>query len=147
MSHAGTTKRVVFTTWGSFGDLHPFMALALELQERGHSSVIATAPLYREKIEAEGIGFHPVRPDLPPPDADSSADVIRRVSNARWGPSYLFRELLVPHLRKTYADTLAAVTADGGADLLVSHQVPLTARLVAEKTNTKWISSVLFQLH
>jgi rhamnosyltransferase subunit B len=122
------------------------MALALELQERGHFPVIATAPIYREKIEAEGIGFYPVRPDLPQPDADSTADIIRRVSNARWGPSYLFRKLLVPHLRETYADTLAAVTADGGADLLVSHQVPLTAPLVAQKTGAKWISSVLFPI-
>lgn len=146
MSQLGTKKRVVFTTWGSFGDLHPFMALALELQARGHTSVIATSPLYREKVEAAGIVFHPVRPDLPPPDAAGSAEIIRRVSNARWGPSYLFRELLVPHLHETYADTLAAVTADGGADLLVSHQVPLTAPLVAEKTGIKWISSVLFPI-
>ena len=146
MSLFSTKKRVVFTTWGSFGDLHPFMALALELQERGYISVIATSPLYREKVEAEGISFHPVRPDLPPPDAETSAEIIRRVSNARWGPSYLFRELLVPHLRETYADTLAAVTAEGGANLLVSHQVPLTAPLVAEKTGVKWISSVLFPI-
>ena len=137
---------MVFTTWGSFGDLHPFMALALELQERGHVSLIATSPIYREKVEAEGIGFYPVRPDLPPPDAETSADIIRRVSHARWGPSYLFRELLVPHLRDTYADTLAAATANGGADLLVSHQVPLTAPLVAEITGLKWISSVLFPI-
>ena len=146
MSQVGTTKRVVFTTWGSFGDLHPFMALALELKQRGYVSVIATSALYREKVEAEGIGFHPVRPDLPAPDAEVSADIIRRVSNARWGPGYLFRELLIPYLRETYADTLAAVTADGGADLLVSHQVPLTAPLVAEKTGIKWISSVLFPI-
>src|SRR5918998_6906202 len=146
MSQFGKKKRVVFTTWGSFGDLHPFMALALELQKRGYVSVIATSPLYREKVEAEGIGFHPVRPDLPQPDAETSADIIRRVSHARWGPSYLFRELLVPHLRETYADTLAAATAEGRADLLVSHQVPLTAPLVAEKTGIKWISSVLFPI-
>jgi len=146
MPESGATKRVVFTTWGSFGDLHPFMALALELMQRGYVSVIATSPIYREKVEAEGIGFYPVRPDLPPPDAETSAEIIRRVSNARWGPGYLFRELLVPHLRETYADTLAAATADGGADLLVSHQVPLTAPLVAEKTGIKWISSVLFPI-
>jgi rhamnosyltransferase subunit B len=146
MSQFGIKKRVVFSTWGSFGDLHPFMALALELQERGYQSVIATSPLYREKVEAEGIAFHPVRPDLPPPDAAYSAEIIRRVSSARWGPSYLFRELLVPHLRETYADTLAAVAAEGGADLLVSHQVPLTAPLVAEKMGIKWISSVLFPI-
>ena len=143
MSKLKTTKRVVFTTWGSFGDLHPFMALALELQGRGYDSVIATSPIYREKVEAQGLGFHPVRPDLPPPDAETTADIIRRVSHARWGPSYLFRQLLIPHLRETYTDTLAAVT---GADLLVSHQVPLTAPLVAEKTGIKWISSVLFPI-
>ena len=28
------SKRIVFTTWGSFGDIHPFMGLALELQAR-----------------------------------------------------------------------------------------------------------------
>lgn len=122
------------------------MALALELQERGYHSVIATSPLYREKVEAEGLAFHPLRPDLPSPDSETSAELIRRVSHGRGGPSYLFRELLVPHLRETYADTLAAVTADGGADLLVSHQVPLTAPLVAEKTGVKWISSVLFPI-
>lgn len=146
MSQSSKTKRVVFTTWGSFGDLHPFMALALELRERGYVSVIATSPIYRDKVEAEGLGFHPVRPDIPPMDAETSADIIRRVSHARWGPSYLFRQLLIPHLRETYADTLGAVTADGGADLLVSHQVPLTAPLVAAKTGTKWISSVLFPI-
>ena len=146
MSRLITKKRVVFTTWGSFGDLHPFMALALELQRRGHVSVIATSPVYREKVEAEGIAFYPVRPDIPPLDTETSADVIRRVSNARRGPGYLFRELLVPHLRETYADTLAAVTREGGADLLVSHQVPLTAPLVAEKTGINRISSVLFPI-
>jgi len=119
------------------------MALALELQGRGYESVIATSPIYREKVEAQGLGFHPVRPDLPSPDAPTTADIIRRVSNARWGPSYLFRQLLIPHLRETYADTLDAVA---GADLLVSHQVPLTAPLVAEKTGVKWISSVLFPI-
>ena len=143
MSQFGTKKRVVFTTWGSFGDLHPFMALALELRKRGYISVIATSPIYREKVEAAGIAFHPVRPDLPQPDTETASEIIRRVLDARGGPAYLFRELLVPHLRETYADTLAAVTAEGGADLLVSHQVPLTAPLVAEKTRIKWISSVL----
>jgi MGT family glycosyltransferase len=122
------------------------MALALELQQHGHASVIATSPIYREKVEAEGLRFLPVRPDLPPPDGETAAEMIRRVSSARWGPGYLFRQLLMPHLRETYADTLAAVTSDGGADLLVSHQVPLTAPLVAQKTGIKWISSVLFPI-
>lgn len=146
MAQFWTKHRIVFTTWGSFGDLHQYMALALELQERGYRPVIATSPVYREKVEAVGIAFHPVRPDLPPPDTEASIDIIRRALDARGGPSYVLRELLVPHLRETYADTFAAVTAEGGADLLVSHPVPLTAPLVAEKTCIKWVSSVVFPM-
>jgi MGT family glycosyltransferase len=146
MSEFGTKRRVLFATWGSFGDLHPYMALALELQQRGHHCGIATSPVYREKVEAEGIAFYPVRPDLPHAGGERSAEIIRRVSHRRGGPRYLFRELLGPHVRKTCADTLAAVSADGGADLLVSHQVPLTAPLVAEKMGIRWISSVLFPI-
>jgi UDP:flavonoid glycosyltransferase YjiC (YdhE family) len=146
MSQFSVKKRVVLTTWGSFGDLHPFIALALELQQRGHLPIIATSPIYREKVEAAGIAFHPVRPDLPLPETDQAAEIIRRVSHSRRGPAYLFQELLGPHFRATYADTLAAVTAEGGADLLVSHQVPLAAPLVAEKTGTRWISCVLFPI-
>jgi UDP:flavonoid glycosyltransferase YjiC (YdhE family) len=119
------------------------MALALELRQRGYDTAIAAPPLYGEKIAAAGIGFYPVRPDLPTPDDEGVAEIIHRVSHSRSGPEYLFRELLIPHLRETFDDTLAAVSANGGADLLVSHQVPLTAPLVAEKTGIKWVSAVL----
>jgi len=50
-------KRIVLNTFGSFGDVHPYMALAMELQARGHKPVIATSPLYRPKIEGAGLSF------------------------------------------------------------------------------------------
>ena len=109
--------KIVITTWGSFGDLHPFMALALELGRRGHHPAIAAIPSYKEKIERAGIAFHPVRPDFPPPD--QIVEVIRRAVDAHEGPRYIWSRMIAPHLRETYEDTLAAVRADGGADLLV----------------------------
>lgn len=136
-------KRIVLTTWGSFGDLHPYMALAIELKQRGNSPVVATSEIYREKVENEGLEFFPLRPDLPPPDSELAAEMIRRVSDTIRGPAYLFQKLLMPNLRDAYDDTLTAVA---GADLLVSHQVPVTGRMVAEKTGIKWISAVLFPL-
>ena len=33
---AGESRRVVLLTFGSLGDLHPYIALALELRARGH---------------------------------------------------------------------------------------------------------------
>ncbi len=136
-------KRIVFATWGSYGDLHPFMAIAIELKKKGHDCVIASAPIYREKVEAAGLEFAPVRPDLPELNSVQAAEMIRRVSNTVTGPEYLFRELIIPHLDDTYADTLAAVEASGGADLLVSHQVPLVSPIVAEVTGIPRVSCVL----
>ena len=57
VSASGKSKRIVLTTFGSLGDLHPYIALALGLQARGHEAVIATSPFYRPKIEALGIGL------------------------------------------------------------------------------------------
>jgi rhamnosyltransferase subunit B len=63
-SQLGTTKQVVLTTWGCFGDVHPFMAFARELQERGYISVIATSPFTGRKLKLKESVFHPVRPDI-----------------------------------------------------------------------------------
>ena len=134
--------RVVFTTWGSLGDLHPFLALATELRRRGHEAVVATLPAWRENVEGAGLAFRPIRPDISPDDP-AARDIIRNIMDARRGPEYLFAELFGPHLREVYADTLAAVD---GADLLVSHQLPNTAPIVAQQTGVKWVSAVVAPL-
>ena len=60
------SKRVVITTFGSFGDLNPYLGLALGLRARGHDPVIATGESYRHFVEAEGVEFSPIRPDHAP---------------------------------------------------------------------------------
>ena len=57
------SKRIVLTTLGSLGDLHPYIAIALGLKARGHEAVLATGECYRRKVEALGLGFRAVRPD------------------------------------------------------------------------------------
>src|SRR4026208_2500417 len=82
-------KRIIFSTWGSFGDIHPFMALALEMQARGHRAAIATLALYREKIEAAGLEFCHLRPDTPALESDEGQELIRRTMDLREGPRYV----------------------------------------------------------
>ncbi len=133
-----TGRRIVLTTFGSLGDLHPYIAVALGLQARGHEAVIATTRHYRQRIEAQGIGFHAVRPDGP--DLDAERDAMRRIMDARKGSEYVVRELLMPALRESYEDVLAAARR---ADLLVSHVLTYATRLVAEKQGIPWASSFL----
>ena len=39
-------KRIVFTTIGSYGDLHPYIAVGRGLRARGHEVLIATSARY-----------------------------------------------------------------------------------------------------
>ena len=85
-------KPVLITTFGSLGDLHPYLALAIGLKARGHAPVIATSELYRGVIEQDGIGFHPVRPDIDPNDHE----LIKKALHPRLGPEFLILEVLLP---------------------------------------------------
>jgi UDP:flavonoid glycosyltransferase YjiC (YdhE family) len=143
-AEAGTRlrkRRIVLTAFGSLGDLHPYVAIALGLKERGHEAVLATSQCYQQKIEALGLGFRAVRPDS---DWVADPDVMRRLMDLRTGTVRAVREMVLPVLRESYADTLAAAER---ADLLVSH--PLTGyatRLVAEMTGIPWASTMITPL-
>jgi rhamnosyltransferase subunit B len=134
------SKRIVISTFGSFGDVHPYIAIALELKARGHTPVIATSEVYREKMDALRIEFHPVRPEMPSYDQpEVLADVIEGVMDPRVGGERVM-QMLLPYLREIYEDLNAAVE---GADLLLTHPLPLLGPIVAQKRNLPWVSSVL----
>src|SRR5512140_3940358 len=109
-------KRIVLCTFGSLGDLNPILALAIEIKGRGHLPVIATLKGYRDRVQAAGIDFHPVRPDIDVSDTS----ILPRAMHPRDGARYILCELLLPYLRESFADT-AAVAKD--ADLIVTHPV------------------------
>ncbi|HEX8070533.1 MAG TPA: glycosyltransferase [Pyrinomonadaceae bacterium] len=135
-----TGKRIVISTFGSFGDVHPYVAVALALRARGHVPVLATSEPYREKADALGLEFHPVRPDLPSVDRpDELAQLVERLMEQRTGTEEIFR-LLMPHLRDVYEDLTAACA---GADLIVTHPLPFAGPLAAQKLGLRWVSSVL----
>jgi UDP:flavonoid glycosyltransferase YjiC (YdhE family) len=134
-----TSRRIILTTFGSFGDIHPYMAIATELQARGHEPVIATMGLYREKIEAAGLRFAPIRPDVPPPQ-DQSQELIDKIMEPRSGPKFLMEEVIFPYVRDSYEDLLDIVR---DADLLVTHPITFAGPLLGYKKRIRWISTVL----
>ena len=141
MNDTGTNKfggkRIVLTAVGSLGDVHPYLALAQELKRRGHRPVLATVPGLRERVEAAGVEFAPLRAiavDEP------NAELMRRVFDGRHGVEFILRQLVAPALRTAYGDTLRAAE---GADLLVAHPLTWTTRLVAEKRGLPWVSTQL----
>ena len=128
--------KIVLATFGSLGDLHPMLALAIELRGRGHEIVINTLEVYREKIAALGFKFYPMRPDVNPDDRE----LAKIIMDAKTGTEKLLREILIPNVRPMFEDLMKAVE---GADLLISGEVVFAAASVAEKTGIKWITTSL----
>jgi len=129
-------KTIAFVTLGSLGDLHPCLALGVELKRRGHAIKIITTEFYRSRVERLGMGFCPMRPDWDP----TAPELIGQCEELKTGPEILFRRLILPHLRDSYADLLAAVD---GADLMVAGELAFAAPLVAEKLGLRWASLIL----
>lgn len=134
------SKRIVLSTFGSFGDIHPYIAIALELKARGHSVVIATSEVYREKMDALGLELHRVRPDVPSyEEPEELGKLAAELMEARGGTEKVIG-MLMPNLRDVYEDLDAAVA---GADLLLTHPLPLVGPIVAQQRRLPWVSSVL----
>ena len=132
-------KKIVIAAYGSLGDLHPMLALALELRGRGHEIVINTLEVYREKIDRLGFEFYPLRPSFDPEDRE----LAKRMMDAKKGTERLVLEILMPNLKPMYEDLTAAVE---GADALISGEVVYAAPSVVEKTEIKWITTSLAPL-
>jgi UDP:flavonoid glycosyltransferase YjiC (YdhE family) len=109
------------------------------MQRRGHRATILTSSQHRLQIEQAGIRFQKGAPDLDFTDKVFQERAMREVSGGR----YLLRDVILPQIRSSYDDLLAAV-AD--ADLLVTHMLTYAGPLVAEKTGVPWVSTVLAPL-
>jgi UDP:flavonoid glycosyltransferase YjiC (YdhE family) len=102
-----TQKTVVLATWGSYGDVHPFIAVALALKARGLHPVIATTSHYRRKIEDEGLAFHPVRPSSEQLERDTGLSRAGLLQTMVERPQYLFETVVLPYLVEACEDLMA----------------------------------------
>ena len=56
--------RIVICSWGSFGDLYPYIGLGIALRARGHQPRLALPRVYQPLVEGEGLDFAAVGPDI-----------------------------------------------------------------------------------
>jgi rhamnosyltransferase subunit B len=128
--------RILITSWGSYGDVYPYLGLAAALRELGYRPVIATAEFYRTLIESLDFEFHPVGPMVDPNDRV----VIERVMDPVRGADTLLKGILMPSLRSDYA-ALDAVARN--VDLMVTHPITFAAPVIAQARKLPWVSTVL----
>ena len=131
-------KRIVFATFGSLGDLHPYIAVARELRQRGHRPLLASFEEHREAVEVAGVEFAPMRPAL---SAFGERTAMMEQLFHPWrGPELMVRGIFIPHVRESYQDLARACR---GADLLVTHPLAFAGPLLAQKEGLRWVSTAL----
>jgi sterol 3beta-glucosyltransferase len=59
--------KTIILTIGSRGDVQPYIALAMGLQEAGIQVTVATHPMMRSLVESHGVSFTPISPQVFPP--------------------------------------------------------------------------------
>ncbi len=128
--------KVVLATFGSLGDLHPMVALALELKRRGHHIKFAGMDFYREKLETLGFEWARMAPHFSPDDVAHVPEMV----DAKKGTEKILREIIIANVPQMYEDLLAAVS---GADILISGEIIYAAKSVVEKTEIKWVTTTL----
>jgi rhamnosyltransferase subunit B len=133
--------RIVITTWGSFGDVNPYLALGLGLRARGHEPVLCMPPYYEPVIRQAGLAFAPGAPDA---DPALDPDMVRKCLHPYRGAESIFREVLIPALGEAHERLTAAVQ---GADLVVTHPGALAAPIVMAQQRLPWVSTVLSPLN
>jgi len=127
--------RIAFASFGSLGDLHPLLAMAVAAQGRGHDVAVAASPNYEDNVRCAGVEFYPLRPAIPWDPAR-----LAYYFDMRRGPERLLREVAFAELADTHADLRSVAK---GADLLVVGELLYTAPIVAAEIGIPWLNVVL----
>lgn len=129
--------RFLLTSWGSHGDLHPFLALGRGLIARGHQVTLVGHPEWAAETEAAGVRF--VSTGEP-----SREDFIRdhpEVMSMKWGGLVSLHTLIHKAIAPGFDHTVAALLAEANThDAIVAHHFTFPAPVVAELTALPWVT-------
>jgi rhamnosyltransferase subunit B len=132
--------RILFTCFGSLGDLFPYLSVAKTLQARGHQATVGSTLLYQPQIEAESIRFTHLRCGL---DRYTTPESVRRLLTALFDPRLggkVISEEMMTQIRDTFLDTRAAL-AD--TDVVVSNPLAYATPIACRERGVPWLSTVL----
>lgn len=123
--------RWLLTSWGSQGDLHPFLAMGRGLKARGHDVTLVGHPEWGAETEAAGLRF--VSTNEPP-----RHDWIRdhpEIISLRYGGLTSFRLLVDRGIVPSFDYTMNALVPEArNHDVMISHHFVLPAEVAADLT-------------
>lgn len=133
--------RIGLQTWGTQGDVEPFIALAAVLAARGHAvRLVATTQSDKQYQVASGVQFERVGPDMTQADGDALMNRVIALSSPMAQGRMLLEEgfLVGEDAMREAADDLVA-----DSDIVVRHHFLYMTRIAAEKLGKPELSVFL----
>jgi rhamnosyltransferase subunit B len=127
--------RWLLTSWGSHGDLHPFLALGRGLIARGHEVTLVGHPDWGAETEAAGLRF--VSTGEPPRE-----DFVRnhpQVLSMKWGGLVSLHTLVNKAIAPGFDHMMEVLPNEARThDAMIAHHFVFPAPVVAELTGIRW---------
>lgn len=123
--------KFLLATWGSMGDLQPFIALAEQLVQSGHRAELGGPSFFAELARARCLPFAPIGPVQ---TAEQYADLMTRLireNNPRQQLKIIQTEIIGDALTRQYDDSLRFLQQHA-VDLVVCHWMALGSMMAAE---------------
>ncbi len=121
-------------TYGTRGDLQPYVALALGLMDKGHKVTLSATEDFKEFVEGFGVAFQPLWGNAETMMNSNEGQSILQTENAIKLMKYYFKVLHDNRepLRKSYYDAISKV------DFIIANSMTLPiVSAIAEKQNKK----------
>ncbi len=129
---------ILISTLGSAGDIHPYLAIAVELVGRGHRVAMMTNPVFQERIVHCGVTFYPI---------GTAEDYYRVITNTDLAnpfksPLLVLRELMGGTIEGTIGAMEHAIESFG-PDVVLRHHISIGSRWMARKHNIPVVTGAL----
>lgn len=129
--------RLVLSTWGSTGDVQPFLALSERLLEEGHQVRVCTSEIYRDRFIERGVDFYAVGTPFDFNRLNQAMDAIVQIKNPLKSAILIATEGILYKADHWYEDCLKGME---GYDLAVCHSADVSGQEAAIRNNLPWIT-------
>jgi len=129
--------KLVLSTWGSTGDVQPFLALSTQLLKAGHAVRVCTSGIYQERFEKHGVELYPVGVPFEQARLNWAMDEIVKIKDPFRSAVFVAREGILYKADKWYQDCLEGMA---GYELAICHFGDIAGQEAAIRLGLPWLT-------
>ncbi|MDE0301338.1 MAG: glycosyltransferase [Candidatus Poribacteria bacterium] len=129
--------RIVLSTWGTTGDVHPFVALSERLVAAGHDVRVCVSSLYKDRFAKFGVDFYAVGVPFNIDQFHGFMDDLVRIKNPLESAIRIVKDGILADAEEWYQDCLRGME---GYDLAICHSADVPGQEAAIKNKLPWLT-------